>query len=607
MPQSETPQRIGRFRIERVLGRGAMGVVYQAQDEAIGRWVALKRVQIQAAPTEQARERMRERVRRESRAAGILNHPGIVTIYDAWDQDDASFIAMEYVEGPNLHQRLRRGPPLTVQQVLELAGQIADALDYAHGRGIVHRDLKPGNILLAAGGQAKVADFGVAKIVNATITEQGAILGTLHYLSPEQVMGRPLDGRSDLFSFGVILYELLSGRRPFSGADLNESMVAIVQSRPAPASAVNPALPPQLDAVLERALAKEPEQRFSSGAELVAALRAALQGSAIGSQTVLMSHWAASDTSSARWEEIHMGPGLQRPAPARSDADDLAVELLDRGAETPFVEKRRGWLGPLLLGASLVVVLVGLIWLIGTRGSQPDSGSDEPAPGAGMLAAPEPPADPSAYPLRIESEPEGAEVLLNGEPTGLTTPAELTVDLTKEPKLALRLEDHLEVERALGPDPPEPLLRVVLERKPEPAQIRTDGAYAVSVYSGASRLAQLAPGASLSLEPGAYTLTFAQPSYGLRQEQRLDLAPGAVQVIVLPRLARRTFKAFPEYCDIFLDGVSIGRPPQFDHPVAPGRHRIRFVWLNGGVSEQTIEVAPGSDGEIIGRPPSGGG
>jgi len=583
-----------------------MGVVYQARDSAIGRWVALKRVQLDSAPTAHAREQVRERVRRESRAAGILNHPNIVTIYDAWDEGSDSFIAMEFVEGPNLHQRLRQGPALNAEQVLELADQIADGLDYAHSRGIVHRDLKPGNILFTADGRPKVADFGVAKIVNATITEKGAILGTLHYLSPEQVLGRKLDGRSDIFSFAVILYELLTGQLPFRGANLNETMIAIVQAKPAAPSTLHPALPRQVDEVFDRALAKEPADRFASGRELVLALQAAFQEAPheVTSAAVPVPH--GPELGTPRWEEIPVGSSLDFNTGRleRSSVGDLEIELANAEDEVQPPGRRRRWIGPIAWATGLVAVLGGLYWLLAhgtgerigpTEASRAPLTQKSSRPGSAAPAA-------GLRSLRIESVPPGATVLINGDPIEATTPTSLTLDPAVHPKIALRLRGYQEAERTLGPEDAGELISMSLEKLP-PAVVRTKGSYAVRIYSGRRRLAELGPGESLRLDPGDYTLTLVQPLYGLRQDHRLELHAGESKVLRLPQLGRRSFKAFPEYCDISLDGTPIGRPPLFDHPVAPGRHQVRFVWQNGATYEETFEVQSDSQGEIVARLP----
>src|SRR5437899_3133649 len=204
--------RIGRYKIVRELGRGAMGVVYHAIDPNIGRPVAIKTIQLGDGRKPEEQERLRERLFREARSAGILSHPGIVTIYDVEQQGDLAYIAMEYVDGPTLDQLLSGGQPTPPEKLFSILGQTAAALDYAHGKGIVHRDIKPANIMIARDGTAKITDFGIAKITaSEQFTMTGSIVGTPHYMSPEQVQGLAVDGRSDQFSLAVIAYEMLTG------------------------------------------------------------------------------------------------------------------------------------------------------------------------------------------------------------------------------------------------------------------------------------------------------------------------------------------------------------------------------------------------------------
>src|SRR5664280_2621524 len=225
--------RIGRYKIVRELGRGAMGVVYHAIDPNIGRPVAIKTIHFGDHRKPEEIDRMRERLFREARSAGMLSHPGIVTIYDVEQQGELAYIAMEYVDGPTLDQVLSEAQPLGAERMFSILGQTAVALDYAHQKGIVHRDIKPANIMIAADGTAKIADFGIAKITASDqFTMTGSIVGTPHYMSPEQVQGQPVDGRSDQFSLAVIAFELLTGDKPHSGEQLTTVVYKIVAEEP---------------------------------------------------------------------------------------------------------------------------------------------------------------------------------------------------------------------------------------------------------------------------------------------------------------------------------------------------------------------------------------
>lgn len=259
-------QTVGRYEITGELGRGAMGVVYKALDPTIGRTVALKTMRLDVHGLD-AQEMVR-RFQNEARAAGVLNHPNIVTIYDAGEEDGIFYIAMEFIEGTTLHELLAEKRVLPTNEVVQITRQICRGLDYAHSNGIVHRDVKPANIMITANGTVKIMDFGIAK-TGGQVTNTGQVLGTPNYMAPEQVKGRPLDGRSDLFSMGVILYEMLTGEKPFVGQNVTTIIYKIVNETPITPRDLDVTVHPGLSAIVTKALAKAPDDRYQSGAELI--------------------------------------------------------------------------------------------------------------------------------------------------------------------------------------------------------------------------------------------------------------------------------------------------------------------------------------------------
>ncbi|MGH9570360.1 MAG: protein kinase domain-containing protein, partial [Candidatus Angelobacter sp.] len=257
---------VGRYEITGELGRGAMGVVYKAKDPTIGRTVALKTMRLDVHGLESAE--MVRRFQNEARAAGLLSHSNIVTIFDAGEQDGIFYIAMEFIQGTTLHELLTEQRILASDEVVQYSRQICRGLDYAHSHGIVHRDVKPANIMITANGTVKIMDFGIAK-AGGSMTSTGQVLGTPNYMAPEQVKGRPLDGRSDLFSFGVILYEMLTGEKPFVGQNVTTIIYKIVNENPIAPRDLDVTVHPGLSAIVTRALAKSPDERYQSGAELI--------------------------------------------------------------------------------------------------------------------------------------------------------------------------------------------------------------------------------------------------------------------------------------------------------------------------------------------------
>src|SRR5579864_4434265 len=258
--------KIGRYEITGTLGKGAMGVVYKATDPTIGRTVALKTTRLDVHGSDQ--EEVLARFRNEARLAGVLQHPNIVTIFDAGEYEGLFYIAMEYIEGQTLHHVLTKQKVVPIPQVIDIARQVCAGLDASAAQKVVHRDIKPANIMLLPSGTAKIMDFGIAKS-GGGLTSTGQVLGTPNYMSPEQVRGKPLDGRSDLFSFGVILYEMVTGTKPFGSDNVTTIIYKIINEQPRAPHLVNPAVPHTLSAIITKALAKPPEQRYQRGADLV--------------------------------------------------------------------------------------------------------------------------------------------------------------------------------------------------------------------------------------------------------------------------------------------------------------------------------------------------
>ena len=280
-------KKIGRYEIIDELGRGAMGAVLRARDPAMGRTVALKCILSGALAGDQTNE-FRERFYREARAAGALAHPGIVPVFDVGEDEGTPFLVMELVQGRTLADALKQGERFSLERVCEIGQGIAEALGYAHRNGIVHRDIKPANILMTAkevygSERPRITDFGVAKLAGGEITTTGQLLGTPAFMPPEQFTGAPIDGRTDLFSLGVILYRMATGEQPFSGETITAVSYKIVHTDPIPPSRLNPAVGARLEAVLLKCLAKSPTDRYQTGEELAADLAAIRSGA----QTVM--------------------------------------------------------------------------------------------------------------------------------------------------------------------------------------------------------------------------------------------------------------------------------------------------------------------------------
>jgi serine/threonine-protein kinase len=361
MDDHRNSERFGRYEILAELGRGAMGVVYKARDPKINRVVAVKTVTLGGQAPEEERE-YRERFLREAEAAGRLSHPGIVTIFDVGEEPEtrAPYIVMEYVNGPTLEKMLAgEDRTMALEEALQLTHELAEALDCAHGQGVVHRDLKPANILMTEDGHAKIADFGIAKLNLSNLTLAGRTLGTPAFMSPEQLSGEAVDGRSDLFSLGVILYTVLTGYRPFQGNSALTVSFKVVNRHPIPATVLDTDLPPGVDYIIDRAMAKDPAQRYQRGMEIVLDIQELRAGREPWSKTKEPSSFAAANAvqptsaaakSKAASSAVAAKPRIGKRATSVSAGHDSMDRVLAQLRKKPFA-------AALFLAAILVVGL----------------------------------------------------------------------------------------------------------------------------------------------------------------------------------------------------------------------------------------------------------
>ncbi len=361
-PLWRSVEQIGRYRILDELGRGATGIVYRAQDPAIGRVIAIKTIRLSDFTDNAERDRLRERLFREAQSAGILSHPNIVTIYDIAEEGGLAYIFMEFVDGPPLEKILNSHESLNKDVALSIFRQTGTALDYAHRKGIVHRDIKPANILIHEGALAKITDFGVAKILSQQMTQSGVMMGTPNYMSPEQVQGHAVDGRADQFALAVIAYEVLTGEKPFVADHLPSLLYRIVREDPVPPQRLNPTLGPQVEVVLRKALAKNATERYSSCMEFVEALTQACNANrnwhplprTIAQSMPTIGAGAAIDHTSAR----PPAPLLKPPAPAPVAPPAPAFPEPRSRREEPETSN------PLLRSLMWMLIGIGLVGLV---------------------------------------------------------------------------------------------------------------------------------------------------------------------------------------------------------------------------------------------------
>jgi serine/threonine protein kinase len=346
---SEMPKKLGRYEILEEIGKGAMGVVYLARDPLIGRLVALKTFRIGFSAREDEVAQYRSRFVREAQSAGILSHPNIVTVHDVVDEGlgGTCFIAMEYVKGTNLKQLLQRPDPFPLNFVVEVLAQVAEGLDYAHSRGVVHRDIKPANILITPDNRVKITDFGIARIDSSNLTMEGQLLGTPNYMAPEQIQGREVDHRADIFSLGVVFYEMLTRRKPFQGENLTAVTHKIVYDAFTPPDEIVRDLPKAFTEILSRCLEKDPNRRYPRASEVSRELRAVLQAQQALDDTVATQEVEPllEEPAGAGAEPSPSPPAAETlpPSPPASEVSDaVATRLVARPPIPPAAAPLRG-------------------------------------------------------------------------------------------------------------------------------------------------------------------------------------------------------------------------------------------------------------------------
>ncbi len=355
---SASPQRIGRYEIRRTLGQGAMGVVYEALDPLIERVVAIKTISLNFSNEE--RQSFQSRFFREAKSAGRLNHPNIVTVYDVGEADDVAYIAMEFLTGQTLRDLLDSGVVIPMSTARNIASRLAHALDYAHENGVVHRDIKPANIMVAADRSVKLMDFGIAQLPTGSQTIHGTVLGSPKYMAPEQVAGHVADGRSDVFSLGVVLYELLTGQVPFNADNLSAIMYKIVHDEALPPRRVNARVPAAFDAIVARAMAKDPQARFQRAEDFAAALEAVDVGAAtLGIATASMAPRESEEhDATVILLPLDAPAAASAAAPAARSVPSLAVD----NKQTPVPRDQSRLYLWLLQGGSMLGVIAIFLW-----------------------------------------------------------------------------------------------------------------------------------------------------------------------------------------------------------------------------------------------------
>jgi serine/threonine protein kinase len=633
------PEKIDRYLIKDTLGKGAMGVVYKALDPTIDRVVAVKAIHENEFRANPDGEEMEARFRREIHTAGLLTHANIVTVYDGGKDDNIHWIAMEYVDGPSLSALIKENHRIPVQATLDLVTKVCDAIDFAHRKNIIHRDLKPGNILLSTDGEPKLADFGIARIDSSTMTQTGVILGTPSYMSPEQVKGKSIDHRSDQFSLGIILYEMLTGRRPFRGDSPTSIMYQIVHEEIRPPHVLNKEVPVALSRIVMRALAKRPVDRYESAADMARDLKKLRDGADL--ETTLRELDSALETA-----EIKKVPDLDTLSNLQAEEENglsglakfviflLVLAAITAGAYYAYLffsdsnnsaeidTPDRPPVEQAVVDTKLVVttgVEGATVYLDGVEAG-PADGTSIPISGpvgqekqfevraechqtfSGTFTISDTEAVKQTVQLQklqkeisITTNPEGAELFLNDESIG-TAPLKHSFACGEEIKLEARLPGFHQSSQTLSWQELESEEEVGLNlREIEKGIVAVDAPYPVNLTTSEGKSLSLENG-KVELMPGTYNIRLTNSEYFLNTNRTVTLSEGgSARIDDLPALGELWIREMPVY-----NGIATIRGfnrelqlPVLQQPIVAGKFTVVIRWPDGEEMEHKIDVKPG--------------
>lgn len=587
-----------------------MGVLYRAHDTVLERDVALKMMLVDFSHDNATRERFQ----REARAVARLQHRNVVTIHELGEVEGTPYIVMELLGGRDLDALLKTDTPLTLSQKLEIAAQLCEGLDYAHEQGIVHRDIKPGNVRVLEDGTVKILDFGIAKFAQSSVTQTGSVMGTPSYMAPEQIMGQPVDGRSDLFSAGVLLYELLSGKKPFQGDSPTAVVYQIMNGEPVPLQESIPDVPESINQIVTRALQKDPNLRYAKAKEMAADLQAVrmmldpvlhsgktpIAGMATGGTTMMNVPLYATQKT--------MGPvtrGVAMNANIRSAALDAAAEAVSQARE----EKSKSTI--MWVGAGVVAVVLGVVGYLGMTGgsatppaeggagTEAATGTGSAAPGAAASAA----AVAGAGEFLVVSSPNGARITVNGADTGKVTPAPIALaGLPVGSTLELTLKGYRPVTtKVTDADLKVGNKEIKFVAEARPVRVTVTGSFPFELVQGSQVISAAATRHELTVQPGGGVTA--------RSREMLLNAPLAISFdratadVTLPAPGVLAVFSAVETCTVNVDGQDLGFPPIPRKSIASGSHTVTLSCPDGKGETQKTTVAPGERVTVTFGPP----
>jgi serine/threonine protein kinase len=576
MTPQQKLEKIGRYQVLERVGKGGMGVLYRGFDPVLDREVAIK---LMHADFSEDTEQMRPRFYREARAAAKLNHRNIVTIFEFAEESNIPYIVMEFLKGTPLGARMHSQPPLTIDDKLNVVAQLCDGLSYAHEQGVVHRDVKPDNVFILEDGQVKLLDFGIAKLQTSTLTRQGDVLGSASYMSPEQVGGsESVDGRADIFSTGVVLYELLTGRKPFEGDSPTAVIVKILKDDPKPIDAAATALPAEVIAAVMKALQKDPANRFQTADEMSRELqniRKHLHPSA-SKPNMDETRFASTQVLRALHDDFERARTGAKPGDTNAD---MTRAVAGTEAGTP---KSRGWLVPAI--AAVVVVAAGGGYMLMRSAPPPET----------SIASNAPPATDAKPPAETTPPATTTSVSTPSAPAPAPAPAPAAVaDPNAAPSRGARGVGR--GTSARGTDP------VASERPAPPSGptigVTLTGGYPFEVVDGQKVISAAATSHELKQQVGKALLLRA-PQYFLSQTVRVEGSANQPFEFAVPGLGSLAVRSNQETCDVAIQNKKLGNPPVTVKEIAAGSYKVDLVCGSDVVKSAYATVQAGHESVV---------
>jgi hypothetical protein len=585
------PKTIGRYEIIELVGRGGMGVLYRARDAVLERNVAVKMMLLDFTTDQTARDRFQ----REARAVARLQHRNVVTIHELGEVEGTPYIVMEFLTGKDLDAMLKGDVPMSLAQKLDVVIQLCDGLGYAHEQGIVHRDVKPGNVRVLEDGTVKILDFGIAKFAQSSVTQSGMIMGTPSYMAPEQIMGKPVDGRADLFSVGVLMYELLSGQKPFTGESPTTVVYQIIHVEPAPMHTSVPDLPESLHEIVSRALQKNPDDRYSRASEMSSDLQMVkmmldlplkTDGDTGPQATIGALH---ATTLGAKAAALSGAVTAMIDTPMRASAAARAADAAPRGSATPSKAGSAQIIG--IAGAVVVLGALGLWFAMHGGSTAPPPASPAAATTASGGASRG--ATPGDGDFFVTSVPSGAKILLNGSDTGKTTPSVVSFAGKATRSLELSLKGYATITSPISDaDVKTGAKEFKFEREAGPVRLTLSGPYPFEVYQGSKLLDSSATHHEVTAQPGAGAVVVKNADLMLSATIPVDYQRSSMEA-TLPGTGTLAVFASVETCKVTVDGEDLGFPPIPPKRIAAGTHSVTLKCPQGKDDTRRVTVSAG--------------